>query len=212
MQIFFTAILPSLFMLLLVAFYISSMGRARFTIVSGTMLAMYSFFLLLFVSGCFLAKYGIYYRGYRSSSIIFIAMSFSGFAFWLLYQKQNDASSISTMLFLKNLTCVFLAALLLWEVADEYKAQLFYTDTKYRLEDNRRGINEPGSFPDLYVKDGIFERIIRLDSGYPCLLKKEIDAITVQELSRDSISVTVHHHSDPSRNLANPLLLHVSKK
>ena len=149
--------------------------------------------MALFASTIILAEKNIYYRGYRSSSFIFLFMGLCGFVF-CLFVKRNELKIISSIIAFIQL---FLSGILLLEMIVDYKSQLYYDDKKYRIEDVSRGIMRAGAHLNLFVKEDIIEHQYEIFDNYPNginLKKSETDSIKIIELRNDSLEIIFYHH------------------
>jgi hypothetical protein len=137
-------------------------------------------------------NYNFYIIGYRSTSILFIIMTIIGIIYWLIDRRKVLNNLFRTILFCFSIVTIALSFFLLIELFDDYKNQLFYYDNKFRLEDTRRGILEPCTLPNLFVKKDFYEQIFILINCeyYPCLSKLDISEINVREISSSKVIVT----------------------
>jgi hypothetical protein len=104
--------------------------------------------------------------------------------------------------FMITIVSVGLSSLLIYVVLADYKADLIYKDSKFRLE--RTGwFMAPCRLPELFVKKGLLEQKYKYTTNY-CLGRRDIDSVKIIEGSNDSIRVVFYHHSD-WKNLPNPI-------
>jgi hypothetical protein len=174
---------------------------------------LFALFLLaigLFISAIILARYNIYFKGYRSTSFIFLAMSVSGGLFYSFCHRHGNIV-VGKILSLATAICLSLSGPLAYELAYDYAPQLVYNDARYRLEETHRGVNEPCGLPKLFIKSGIFEKRYDLEeTGYGCISGKEIKSVSIADQPRDSVTVTIYHTVDTSWRLPNPLVRTIS--
>jgi hypothetical protein len=158
----------------------------------------------------FLDNHHIYFRGYRSTSIIFILICLTGIILNLFYPSVKNLVAIiiiSIQAIALTICCIF-AFFLTWEVVADYDDQLYYNDSKYRLEETSRGIMRSCGLPSLFVKNGIFEKKYELnktDGWGICFVKKEVKSVVITELTHDSVSVIIYHTKEDS-TISNPLV------
>jgi hypothetical protein len=163
-------------------------------------------FLTLFITSLIIVQSNIYFKGYRSHSIIFILTIFFGFIYFLLRSKNARLPLLLIFLRLSILVGTFLASVLVWEISDDYKKQLYYNDDRFRLEDTNRGIMSICGLPDLFVKDGLFEsRYPLFTSHYTCLPKDKMTSISIKE-EDGIIKVFIYHTVDTDGSLSNPII------
>jgi hypothetical protein len=84
----------------------------------------------------------------------------------------------------------------------------YYNDSKYRLELTFNGIIAAAAPPDLFVKQGLFEKKYKLPGEY--LRMDLVDSIKIKDLSK-FIEITFYHR-DTICNPTNPLKVIVNKK
>lgn len=90
------------------------------------------------------------------------------------------------------------ATILVTDVAESYKKELYYTDDKYRLENTDRFIMAHPSLPALFVKEGLFEKRYNIDtirSPYRLSIDN-IKKIVVKELTGSRLAITFMHTTD----------------
>ena len=170
---------------------------------------------LIFITGMVLSHFNLYWRGYRSHTLILIAAGISWIFFYLL--RRSDRSSEVVTVF-SNTAIFFLAGITLVlgiEVVDDYQKQLFYDSSKYRVEQTNRGLMSPASLPNLFVKKGLFEKRYSLHSEYDTLsgvinraftFKDDIIRLEVIKLSSDSVMIKLFHVVDSNFIRYNPLV------
>ena len=169
----------------------------------------------LYISTFILSNYNIYWSGYRSTSFIFIGLTLALILFYLFYpiEKLNILMTLTLylLIFLSSGVSIFLS----WEIKDDYDKQLFYLDTKYRLEETDRGMMRLAKLPKLFVKKGIFEKRYLLDTVYDnpnfsyaaeyYIPKDKVTKIEINEVENKTVSVIIFHTSDTNRIRKNPL-------
>lgn len=162
--------------------------------------------LLMSVSAFILVEYNIYWRGYRSTSIIIITTAITGLLCFWLYKGK----SFVPFVFIVLIETLF-AAILVFDMDGNYKQNLYYNDNKYRLENTQRLIMSHSSLPDLFVKNGLFEKKYILNDKYePYILHiSKIKGATVNELGVDKVRITFTHSADTINGLKNPLIVDV---
>jgi hypothetical protein len=157
----------------------------------------------LFVLSLFLTLNGLSFRGYRSTSWIFLTMTIFGAFFFILRPNTINMKAILVFPFMWTILSIGLSALLISCVMIDYKCDLVYSDKKYRLERTGWFIT-PCKLPSLFIKRGVFEKHLEYINNY-CLSKSQIDSIKIVEASKDSIYVSFYHHSD-RKDIPNPIV------
>lgn len=151
-------------------------------------------FFLFFLSFFILARYNLYYWGYRSHSWIFVAMTFWGMLYFLLRPKIQLLSAWEYLPLMITTIAIGITSILIYAVLWDYKKDLIHKDNQYRIEWNGWFITRCG-LPSLFVKDGIFERQMLYTKNY-CLSKSGIDSVKMLEITSDTVTVIFYHHSD----------------
>jgi hypothetical protein len=172
------------------------------------LLVIHCCFLAMTISTFVLSNYNLYWRGYRSTSIIIILTAFTGLlCIWLSKRKPY----LIFVFFV--LIEIMLSVILVFFTADSYTKDLYYNDAKYRLENTQQIMMAHPSLPDLFVKKGLFEKKYILNSKLePFILDiSQIKKATINELTEHSISITFSHSAkeDSASGLKNPLIVHV---
>ena len=165
-------------------------------------LSINRFFLFLYLTTVIiylLAVYAginnFYVKGYRSTSILFILMGGFGLVYWLIDRQAVFQSPVRFLMFAFAVITIALSCGLIYEMTGDHKKQLYYTDDKFRLEDTRRGINEPFLLPTLYVKNSWYEQRFNptidslYHSEYLCLTKENISEIKIATFDKSSVKV-----------------------
>jgi hypothetical protein len=144
--------------------------------------------------------YDLSFRGYDSTSIIFMSSVATGIPFYLLRKKE----------FLKPILNYILIGICSFSVPSfvvctyftltNYKAKVYYEDDTYRLQRTFKGIMSSKTFPDLFVKKGIIEK--RYISNEEPI--DHIQSIRIVKNHPDSIVIIVHHPDmyDTSKTLS----------
>lgn len=177
-----------------IRYFISTRQFRVFRKVAVITFYFFLFLTLIFISTVIMSRDGIYYWGYRSSSWIFIAMTFLGVLFFLMRPDGKSLRPLYLLPFSGTLLCVGLSSLLVFGVLWNYKSDLVYKDDRFRLERTGWFIS-PCGLPTLFVKNGFLENKYHYITNY-CLSKKDIDSIIIDEIHRDTIVVSFYHHSN----------------
>ena len=198
-------ILPVAFFLLVKATLNSFAFKATKQMQSVTA-ALLIFSIGLYISSIILSEKNIYFRGYRSTTFIFLFMNAMGFIFCLVYSpKAYTAKNLMFLFYLIIIPCSIISSYLVFELSD-YNRNLIYDNGNYRLENAKRFIS-PASLPNLYIKNGIFEKkfTIPIDSYIEDLNKPDIDSVLLSEKGSDSLIIAFYHKKDKIE-LKNPLI------
>ena len=112
-----------------------------------------------------------------------------------------------------TISCFVLSVILTWEVIDDYNKQLYYNDNKYRLEEVCRAIMCGCEMPHLFVKYGIIEREYTFDDmNRMCFTKEDIKSIRINEIMKDSISISIFHSQEKDNIIHNPQVYYLRLK
>ena len=150
-----------------------------------------------------------YLSGYRSHSIAFLAMTTLGFFYFLFREEEKEMKVPVILIRILLLVCVPMASFLAAEMSSDYKSNLYYRDTKYRLEDECRGFMCSCRLPTLFIKEGLLEKKYRLTTdtaqkkGYSCFTKQDVDSILIQK-QNSVVMVSFFLVPDSSRDISNP--------
>jgi hypothetical protein len=102
--------------------------------------------------------YDLSFRGYDSTSIIFISSVGTGIVFYLLRKKEFLKPVLNYMLIGICTFSVPSFVACTYYTLTTYKDDVYYEDDTYRLQKTFKGIMGPKTFPDLFVKKGIIEK------------------------------------------------------
>jgi len=173
-----------------------------FRILIGTHLCLFLMTLSAFV----LSSYNIYWRGYRSTSIIIIATAFTGLLCVWLYKGKPFGLF---MIFVSIQT--FVASILVGDINSNYRGNLFYNDKHFRLENTDRFLMAHPVLPDLFIKNGFFEKRVILKNDYPVYLLNvyQIKSTSILMLSQQKIQITFWHTADTISGIKNPIIINV---
>ena len=141
--------------------------------------------------------YDLSFRGYDSTSIIFICSVGTGIPFYLLRKKE----------FLKPVLNYILIGICTFSVPSfvactyytltTYKDDVYYEDDTYRLQRSFKGIMGPKTFPDLFVKKGIIEK--RYISNEEPI--DNFQSVQIIKSHPDSIEILIHHTETSSYSI-----------
>ena len=153
------------------------------------------YFLTIYLEG-----YNYYIKGYRSTSILFISMTIAGITYWLVDRDKVVTHFFRLIGFCFTVLTVISSVFLLIELFSDYNNQLYYNDKDYRLEDTRRGINEPCILPILFVKSNIYERKYTPNdsTNLRCINKRDLLKIEIKKITQNQISVIYFLNDEPA--------------
>ena len=155
------------------------------------MLGFYIFLILLFAISLIGDSYYLYLKGYRSTSILFVLMSLIGIIYWLVDRRKVTANIARFLVFLFSLISLSFASLLTFEIIGDYKNQLVYNDSNYRLEESGRAIMNPCTLPTLFVKHRFYEKKYLFEKeSQDCLSKPQIKKVKIEILPDQRLLVT----------------------
>ncbi len=139
---------------------------------------------------------GIYYRGYRAGTWIFLAMTFVGILFCfsrpIMAGKGNMALLPAVII---TTISIGISSLLISNVLINYREGWIYEDNRYRLEKTGWFIT-PCRLPALFVKKGLFERELKYEKEGYCLTKGQIDSVSIAEIGDGTVNIAFYHHGD----------------
>jgi hypothetical protein len=162
--------------------------------------------LLLSVSAFILSEYNIYWRGYRSTSIIIITTAITGLLCFWLY-KGKSFVPFAFVVFVET----FIAAILVFDMDGSYTESRYYDNNKFRLENTDRFIMGHPCLPDLFVKEGLFEKKYKLNRMYPpyILSISQIKKVHITEVGERKVRITFTHSADTIKGFKNPLIVDI---
>jgi hypothetical protein len=172
------------------------------------LMGIHLFLLLMAISTFILSSYNIYWRGYRSTSFIIIATAITGLLCVWLY-KGKPFFVFIILVFIQTL----FATVVVLDMTDNYKSGLYYNDNKYRLEYSSHFISKFVSLPNLFIKNGFFERRIVLGDKYTPpgfdLYVGTIKNVTIKKQTEQQISITFTYAADTAIVKKNTLTIEV---
>lgn len=147
-------------------------------------------FILLYIAALLMSRRDLYFSGYRSTSIIFLLMWLFAGLYGVLGMRPH---TLPRRLLLAVCGMGWgLSMVLLVELLGDYRPQLIYNSPRYRLENTGRGVMNPCRLPELFVKNGLFERRYVLDSAWGiCFRKSDIDSVKCINLSGSGLAVYI---------------------
>jgi len=145
--------------------------------------------LALLLISILLYFYGLSFRGYDSTSIIFISSVGTGIPFYLFRKKEFLGPALNYILIgICTFSVPSFVAFTYYTFAT-YKDDVYYQDDTYRLQQTFKGIMAPKTFPDLFVKKGIIEK--RYISNEEPI--DNFQSIQIIKSHPDSIEIIVPH-------------------
>ncbi len=194
--------LPVLFVIL--KFFFEKKSIAVSNHILTLLFLLYFACILLGIVNYYLPR-NMFFRGYRSSTILFFVISFLGFIYNLVIPLHKKISFIKVILMLFNICSLSICSLLMFITVPNFKKDLIFSNSKYRIEEKYKFIKTPCGMPDIYVKKGIFEY-----RNYPtiqcCLAKEEIISVSIKEISSDSVDLIFYHTKDTGWHYSNPII------
>ena len=183
---------------------------------------IYILFIVLYLSTFILSKYDLYWKGYRSTSFIFILLTFFTIIFYWFHTPNKFSTIISGSAALLTFILSGASLFLCYEIEGDYYSDLYYNDSKYRLENTERAIMALPLLPKLFVKGGLFERCYTIDNTYDdsirsyvnerYISKEKIRKIEVKQISENVVSIIFYHTADTNSVRKNPLIFKVALK
>jgi hypothetical protein len=162
--------------------------------VSNVFLVVHLTLTVIFILMIFLAFKGYSLRGFRSTSWIFLIMTFFGILFFVLRPHSINMRPVLFFSYLWTTFCVGFSSWLICYILWNYKEDLVYSGKKYRLERTGWFIT-PCKLPTLFVRDGVFEKRFDYTTNEHCLAKKDIDSVKIVQSVNDTLIITFYHHS-----------------
>jgi hypothetical protein len=162
-------------------------------------LTQFIFLFLIFISTILLSSYHLYWRGYRSSSFIFIGFSLATIIFYWSHPIDKVPGFLTFGSAILSFLLSGLALFLVLEIIYDYDKQLIYNDRKYRLEHTNRGFMSIEVLPKLFVKKGLVEKMYVLDStyddfNYGSFTEKEIPGEKIKRIEINEVKDSASAH------------------
>ncbi|MBC7449990.1 MAG: hypothetical protein H7259_00720 [Cytophagales bacterium] len=145
--------------------------------------------LAVLIACVILSFYDLVFRGYNSTSIIYILMVGTGIPFYLFRSKTFLPGFLNVLL---SIFCAITVPLFVWctfVIITDDKEDVFYEDDTYRLENTYNGPLGAKTFPDLFVKNKITEKKYTIEH-HP-IDKKQITSINIHKLDSTTVLIRV---------------------
>lgn len=178
--------------------------KAQPTFCSKLFFTIYLFSIFIFLLTFIGKQYNIYIKGYRSTSILFVLMSVLGIIYWFVDRQRVSKNIFRVCLFGFCVVTISVSSLLTFELIGDYKNQLVYNDSRYRLEETGRWIMNPCTLPTLFVKYNFYEKEYIFPKSY-CITKSQIKSVEVKSISTNKVSITYFLTNDIFEDTPNPL-------
>ncbi len=150
--------------------------------------------LLLLLISIVLYFYDLSFRGYDSTSIIFICTVGTGIPFFLLRKKEFLKPALNYILIGICAFSVPSFAAYTYYTLTTFKEDVYYEDDTCRLQQTINGIMGPKTFPSLFVKKGMIEKKYQPDEGEePIVNDQSIRSIKIIKNHPDSIEIIIQH-------------------
>ena len=110
-----------------------------------------------------MSYFNYHYRGYKTRTIILIITCSTLIISYLItnYENKRNKVFVDFLLFVSVFITCFLSFINLQGFSDN----VWYEDSKYRIENFQYFMTSAEHLPDLYIKEGIFEKRVVLDYG-----------------------------------------------
>lgn len=162
------------------------------------------FILLVFLICAFvMSHYNLYFRGYRSHSIIYLLFCLSGIMVYWCFPKSNWVIISVIFVFFESTTSTALVIEMIYDAS----YQVYYHSSKYRIESTFSGIMAPAKLPDLIKTNFIFEKKYTLNGNY--IAKSNLDSLKIIDLSNDTVVVVFYHKDVAKYDIQNPFMIKV---
>ena len=173
---------------------------------------LYLLLALLYLLTIIASKFNYYIKGYRSTSVLFISIGVTATIYWILDRQSVFNGFLRAISFFVSMIAISFSSVLLAELLGDYKHQLIYSDSDYRLEETGRTIMNPCKLPALFVKNSFYEREFAPTIDSYCFAKSDILSIKIIPLSRSEISVTYLLIDRYASSFPNPLTMNYRMK
>jgi hypothetical protein len=131
-------------------------------------------------------------------------MAIFGVFYWFVDRQPIAKNIFRHSLFAFSFLTFSLCSVLTFELLGDYKNQLVFNDTKYRLEETGRAAMNPCTLPTLFVKESFYERKYVFSKEY-CITKSQIKNVEVKEISANKVLVTYFLTDKVFKEIPNPL-------
>lgn len=186
-------------------FYIEKHGYYVSETIAWVLVTVHFFVLSVFIMCGILALFGISFYGYNSTKIIFVTMIGTGIPFYLFRNKNFLPRFLNTFL---SILCAFTVPtflILLYFILTINKANVYYEDPIYRLEE-RHSFTAKNS-PILYIKNGILEKKYIINEL--AIDRDKIKSIKIDRNDSSFILISIDHTDYDDRMSADPIHIYV---
>lgn len=145
-------------------------------------------FLLMIVSYQ-MAKYDLYFAGYRTTTYIMFSASFFVLLYYLLGGVPSPKlQGLQFIKFALSLVLLINAFFVTDEFTFRFSKNLIYSDGKYRIQKVDGFMS--GIQYELWVNEGFFDRAYRLEFRKWTI----VDSVDINEIGSDSVIINIYHH------------------
>ncbi len=154
-------------------------------------------FILLYTLLLYMAEKNYYLIGYKSTSIVFILSTLAGITY-VLADTRPILESFKRVL-LNLAAFIFMACLpiLIMILFADFNKDLIYADSKFRVENEFRGIMAPCGLPGLFKKEFPIERKL-IPEKDTCISIHDISKVAIA--NKDSILTVTYFLIDREHN------------
>ena len=166
-------------------------------------LAIHFILLLLLICVFAMSYYNLYFRGYRSHSIIYLLFCLSGIMVYWCFPKSNWVIISAVLVFFESTTSTALTIEMIYDAS----YQVYFRSSKYRIENTFKGIMAKATIPDLIKTNFIFEKRYKINGDY--IPKSSLDSLKIIELSNDTVVVVFYQKDVTEHDTQNPIAIKV---
>ncbi len=186
-------------------FYIETHGYYVSEKIAWVLVTLHLFVLSVFIICYFLGLFGMSFYGYNSTKTIFVTMIGTGIPFYLFRNKNFLPRFLNNFLSILSAVTIPVFLILLNFILTIHKANVYYEDSKYRLEE-RYSFNDK-NFHILYVKNGILEKKYIINEL--AVDRDKIKHIKIKRNGTSFILISIDHTDYDDRMSADPIHIYV---
>ena len=144
-------------------------------------------FWFLLLMALILSCWNLYFRGYKSTTIIFNFIGWTGLFLYLFHKKETVPKFVHVSTYLFALSIGVITIFTTYDLLISNRRDIYYNDSKYRLELTFKGILAIAPPPDLFIKFGILEKRYDLNSKY--IPKEKVKNILIQRPTKQIVRI-----------------------
>lgn len=139
-------------------------------------------FTLLFGVLLSIENINYYLVGYRSTSIVYLITTITGIVY-ILSDRRFILNSFSRAI-LNLVAVIFMmgSVFIVITTVDDFRKQLIYSDSKFRLEFPVKAPMSPCGLPVLFIKSGLIERKSKIITTDTCISNADISSVDIRDV------------------------------